>query len=46
MLTEASLEWLDVGETRDVEFVPKPGEYRLVVGDPKNPEWSQVLRVR
>jgi FtsP/CotA-like multicopper oxidase with cupredoxin domain len=43
-LTGPSLEWLDVGETRDVEFVPGPGEYRLVVGDPAKPEWAQVLR--
>jgi FtsP/CotA-like multicopper oxidase with cupredoxin domain len=46
MLNEPSMEWLDVGETRDVEFVPKPGEYRLVVGNPKNPKWAQVLRAR
>ena len=43
-LTGPSLEWLDVGETRDVEFVPGPGEYRLVIGDPAKPEWAQVLR--
>ncbi len=37
---------VDVGETRDVEFVPEPGEYRLVVGDPLKPAWTQVLRAR
>jgi FtsP/CotA-like multicopper oxidase with cupredoxin domain len=43
-LTEPSLEWLDVGETRDVEFVPTLGVYRLVVGDPAKPEWQQQLQ--
>jgi FtsP/CotA-like multicopper oxidase with cupredoxin domain len=42
-LTEPSVERVDVGETRDVEFVPAPGTYRLVVGDPKKPAWVQVL---
>ncbi|HEU5040904.1 MAG TPA: multicopper oxidase domain-containing protein, partial [Gemmatimonadales bacterium] len=42
-LTVPSLAWLDVGETRDVEFVPAPGRYRLVVGDPERPKWTQVL---
>jgi len=37
---------VDVGETRDVEFVPRPGEYRLVIGNPAKPKWVQVLRVR
>ncbi len=37
---------VDVGETRDVEFLPQPGEYRLVVGDPAKPKWVQVLRAR
>ncbi len=39
-------ESLDVGETRDVEWVPEPGEYRLVVSHPRDPAWSQVVRVR
>ncbi len=43
-LTEPSVEWVDVGETRDVEFVPLPGTYRLVVGNPGKPAWAQVLR--
>ncbi len=45
-LTEPSVESLDVGETRDVELVPAPGAYRLVVGDPKEPDWVQVLLAR
>jgi FtsP/CotA-like multicopper oxidase with cupredoxin domain len=45
-LTEPSVEWLDVGETRDFEFIPSPGAYRVVVGDPGKPEWAQQLRVR
>jgi len=44
--TEPSVEVLDVGETRDVEFNPARGEYRLVVGDPKQPAWVQVLLAR
>ncbi len=43
-LTEPSVELIDVGETRDVEFVPSPGTYRLVVGDPAKPAWEQVLQ--
>jgi FtsP/CotA-like multicopper oxidase with cupredoxin domain len=46
VLAGPSVEPLDVGETRDVEFVPLPGAYRLVVGDPKEPEWVQVLQAR
>jgi len=42
-LTVPSVERVDVGETRDVEFVPAPGSYRLVVGNPKQPAWVQVL---
>ena len=42
-LTLPSVERLDVGETRDVELVPAPGTYRLVVGDPKQPKWVQIL---
>jgi FtsP/CotA-like multicopper oxidase with cupredoxin domain len=45
-LTVPSLERLDVGETRDVEFIPAPGTYRLVVGDPKQPKWVRVLVAR
>lgn len=33
-------------ETRDVEFKPARGEYRLVVGDPKQAAWVQVLLAR
>ena len=43
-LTGPSQTLVDVGETRDVEFIPAPGEYRLVVGDPAKPEWAQVLQ--
>jgi FtsP/CotA-like multicopper oxidase with cupredoxin domain len=46
VLAGPSVEPLDVGETRDVEFVPLKGAYRLVVGDPKEPEWVQVLQAR
>ena len=42
-LTVPSVERVDVGETRDVEFVPAPGTYRLVVGDPSKPEWVRAL---
>jgi FtsP/CotA-like multicopper oxidase with cupredoxin domain len=45
-LTVPSVDWLDVGETRDVEIVPLPGMYRLVIGDPAKPEWVQVLQAR
>ena len=45
-LTEPSVERLDVGETRDVEFLPEQGEYRLVVGDPAKPSWTQLFRVQ
>jgi FtsP/CotA-like multicopper oxidase with cupredoxin domain len=45
-LTEPSVEVVDVGQTRDVELVPAPGTYRLVVGDPKQPAWEQVLLAR
>ncbi len=45
-LTVPAVEPVDVGETRDFEFVPEPGEYRLVVSDPKKPAWAQVLRVK
>jgi len=45
-LTGPAVVPVDVGETRDFVFVPVPGEYRLVVGDPRNPAWVQVLRVR
>ncbi len=44
--TVSSVERVDVGETRDVEFLPERGEYRLVVGDPAEPHWTQLLRVR
>jgi FtsP/CotA-like multicopper oxidase with cupredoxin domain len=43
---EPSVEWLDVGETRDFEFSPERGEFRLVVGDPARPLWAQLLRAR
>lgn len=42
----ASVERVDVGETRDFEFLPERGEYRLVVGDPADPSWTQVIRAR
>jgi FtsP/CotA-like multicopper oxidase with cupredoxin domain len=45
-LVGPSQEWLDVGETRDVEFRPTRGEYRLIVGDPAKPAWTQMLRAR
>jgi manganese oxidase len=45
-LTRPSVDVVDVGETRDVELVPAPGTYRLVVGDPKEPDWVQVLLAR
>jgi FtsP/CotA-like multicopper oxidase with cupredoxin domain len=37
---------LDVGQTADFEFVPTLGVYRLVIGDPAKPLWSQVLRAQ
>ncbi|MDZ4863262.1 MAG: multicopper oxidase domain-containing protein [Gemmatimonadota bacterium] len=42
----SSVERVDVGETRDVEFVPPPGRYRLVIGDPAEPSWSQLLQAQ
>jgi FtsP/CotA-like multicopper oxidase with cupredoxin domain len=44
--TEPSVEVVDVGETRDVEFAAVPGTYRFVVGSPDQPEWEQALVVR
>jgi manganese oxidase len=37
---------LAVGETRDLEWRPAPGEFRLVVGDPRRPLVSQRVVVR
>jgi FtsP/CotA-like multicopper oxidase with cupredoxin domain len=34
---------VDVGQTSDFEFVPTLGVYRLVVGWPGTPLWSQLL---
>jgi FtsP/CotA-like multicopper oxidase with cupredoxin domain len=45
-LTVPAVERVDVGETRDVEFVPQPGEYRLVIGDPAKPVWTERLLAR
>lgn len=39
-------EWVDVGETRDVEFRAEPGDYRLVIGNPAKPLWARAVRVR
>lgn len=44
--TTPAREWVDVGETRDVEFMPEPGEYRLVIGNPAQPLWARAVRVR
>ena len=44
--TGPAREWLDVGETRDVEFQAAAGEYRLVVGNPAKPLWARAVRVR
>ncbi len=45
-VTQPSAEWIDVGETRDMEFRPEPGEYRLTISNPAQTLWSQVIRVR
>jgi FtsP/CotA-like multicopper oxidase with cupredoxin domain len=45
-VTTPAVERVDVGETRDVEFHPARGNYRLVVGNPAKPEWVRVLRAR
>ncbi len=45
-VTAPAVERVDAGETRDVEFTPSRGDYRLVVGDPAKPKWVQLLRVR
>ena len=37
---------IDVGETRDFLWRPAPGDYRLVVGNPKKPKYQQVIAVR
>ncbi|MEO8636851.1 MAG: multicopper oxidase domain-containing protein [Gemmatimonadales bacterium] len=39
-------ELVDVGETRDVEFLAEPGEYRLTLTNPKTSPWTQRIRVR
>ncbi len=41
-----SVEPIDAGETRDFEFVPRAGEYRLVLGDPAKPLWTRVILAR
>jgi hypothetical protein len=37
---------VDAGETWDFEFLPEPGEYRLVLGNPAKPILVQQLVVR
>lgn len=44
--TVPAREWIDVGETRDVEFRAEPGDYRLVIGNPAKPLWARAVRVR
>ena len=44
--TVPAREWIDVGETRDVEFRAETGDYRLVIGNPAKPLWAQAVRVR
>jgi FtsP/CotA-like multicopper oxidase with cupredoxin domain len=44
--TAPAREWVDVGETRDVEFRAEPGDYRLVIGNPAKPLWARAVRVR
>ena len=44
--TGPAREWLDVGETRDVEFRAEPGDYRLVIGRLAKPLWARAVRVR
>lgn len=44
--TTPAREWVDVGETRDVEFRAEPGDYRLVIGNPAQPLWARAVRVR
>ncbi len=44
--TAPAREWLDVGETRDVEFRADSGDYRLVIGNPAKPLWARAVRVR
>ncbi len=44
--TVPAREWLDVGETRDVEFRAGPGDYQLVIGDPAKPLWARAVLVR
>ena len=45
-LTVPGVEWVDVGETRDFEFRPEPGEYRLTITNPKTSPWTQRIIVR
>lgn len=44
--TGPAREWVDVGETRDVEFRAEPGDYRLVIGKRARPLWARAVRVR
>jgi FtsP/CotA-like multicopper oxidase with cupredoxin domain len=37
-------ERIDVGETRDVEFLPSPGVYRLAIELPRGAVWTQEIR--
>lgn len=45
-ISEPARTWVDVGETRDVEFRADSGDYRLVIGNPAKPLWSRTVRVR
>jgi len=45
-VTTHAVDRLDAGETRDVEFRPARGDYRLVVGNPAKPKWVRILRAR
>jgi hypothetical protein len=34
---------IQVGETWDFEWIPESGDYRLVIGDPREPLWVQRI---
>ena len=41
-----SVQTIDVGEAFDFEWIPRPGEYRLVVGPVAQPIWQRRIVVR
>lgn len=42
----SAIQVIDVGETYDFEWIPTPGDYRLVIGPVGQPLWQQRIVVR